>query len=92
MNLPVASKRGVITAKVELDVETANGVRRREITVQDGDDLELTTGRAVYHDCRIGEIRVAKGSEHMELRYPGGEKYLKPGEFAYAFAGTFDKK
>jgi type III restriction enzyme len=77
----VSNKRGVITEKVELDVQTkTGGVQRREIPVQDGDDLELTTGRAVYHDCRIGEIRVAKGSEHMELRYPGGEKYLRLGE------------
>lgn len=79
--LSVSSKRGVIAAKVELDVQTkTGGVQRREVPVQDGDDLELTTGRAVYHDCRIGEIRVAKGSEHMELRYPGGEKYLRIGE------------
>ena len=56
------------------------GVQRREVTVQDGDDLEQTTGRAVYADCRIGEIRVAKGNEFMELRVPGGEQYLRPGE------------
>ncbi len=78
--LSASSKRGVIAGKVELDVQTKTGVQRREVPVQDGDDLELTTGRAVYHDCRIGEIRVAKGSEHLELRYPGGEKYLKLGE------------
>ena len=67
-------------SKVELDVETRNGVHRTELTVQDGDLLELTTGRAIYHDCRIGEIRVGKGNEFLELRVPGGEHYLKPGE------------
>lgn len=78
--LSVSNKRGVISAKVELDVETASGVRRKEVTVQDGDDLEQTTGRAVYAGCRIGEIRVAKGDEFMELRVPGGDQYLQPGQ------------
>ena len=40
----------------------------------------MTTGRAIYHDFRVGEIRVEKGKEFMELRYPGGERYLSPGE------------
>jgi type III restriction enzyme len=83
----VPNRRGVIGAKVELDVETASGVRRREVIVQDGDNLEQTTKRAMYADCRIGEIRVAKGSECMELRVPGGEQYLKPGE-AWADVGA----
>lgn len=78
--LSAANKRGVISAKVELDVETKAGVRRQEVTVQDGDDLEQTTKRAVYADCRIGEIRVPKGSESLELRVPGGEHYLAKGE------------
>jgi len=50
------------------------------VTVQDGDLLELTTRRAIYHDCRIGEIRVEKGKEFLELRVPGGEHYLTPGQ------------
>ena len=79
--LAVANKRGLITAKVELDVQTATGrVDRIERLVQDGDDLEMTTGRAVYHDCRVGEIRVAKGDEFVELRVPGGEQYLRLGQ------------
>ena len=78
--ISVANKRGVISAKVELDTETASGVQRREVTVYDGDDLEQTTKRAVYANCRIGEIRVARGDEFMELRVPGGEQYLRPGQ------------
>ena len=79
--LSVSNKRGVITAKIELDAEVAAGrVQRKEMTVQDGDLLELTSGRPLYHDCRIGEIRVEKGKEFLELRAPGGELYLKPGE------------
>lgn len=78
--ISVSNRRGSITASVELDVETLMGVRRREVTVQDGDDLEQTTGRAVYANCRVGEIRVARGSEFLELRVPGGEEYLRPGQ------------
>ncbi|MCL5266433.1 MAG: DEAD/DEAH box helicase family protein [Chloroflexi bacterium] len=78
--LSVDSKRGVITARVELDVQTLLGVQRREMTVQDGDNLEQTTRRPIYENCRVGEIRVEKGKEFMELRVPGGEYYLKPGE------------
>jgi type III restriction enzyme len=78
--LAVSNKRGVITARVEVDKQTKGSVARHEVTVQDGDDLEMTTGRAIYRDCRVGEIRVAKGDEFMELRYPGGEQYLRLGQ------------
>jgi len=79
--LSVSNKRGIISARVELDVETTGDrVQRREIAVQDGDLLELATNRAVYHDCRVGEIRVEKGNEFMELRVPGGEHFLRIGQ------------
>jgi type III restriction enzyme len=79
--ISASNKRGTISARVELDVQAAGGgVRRQEVTVQDGDNLEQITGRAIYTDCRIGEIRVAKGSEYLELRVPGGEHYLKLGQ------------
>ena len=75
------NRRGVISAKLELDVETSTGkVRRQKVTIQDGDDLEQTTGRAIYRDCQIGEIRVDKGNEFVEVRVPGGERYLRLGE------------
>ncbi len=75
-----SNKRGVISAKVELDVQISGQVRRAEKSVQDGDDLERTTSRDIYRDCRIGEIRVEKGNEFVELRVPGGEQYLRLGE------------
>ena len=76
-----SNRRGVISATVELDVENGGRVRRTERRVHDGDDLEQTTGRAVYGDCRIGEIRVERGNEFVvELRVPGGEVYLRRGE------------
>jgi len=78
--ISTSNKRGVISAKVQLDVEVAGRVRRREQTVHDGDDLERETDRAVYRGCRIGEIRVGKGDALVELRVPGGEHYLREGE------------
>ncbi|MDO8310867.1 MAG: DEAD/DEAH box helicase family protein, partial [Sideroxyarcus sp.] len=77
----VSNKRGTIAAKIELDVTTANGVKRQEVTVSDGDDLEQTSKkRAIYADFRIGEINTAKGEEFLELRYPGGEVCLAVGQ------------
>ena len=78
--LSVSNKKGGISAKVELDVQTKSGVRRQVMPVQDSDNLELTTGRAIYADHRVGEIRVEKGNQFMELRVPGGERFLTPGE------------
>lgn len=76
-----ARKGKPVTAKVELDVQTAGGgVRRQEMAVVDGDLLEQVTGRDVYRNCRIGEIRAGKGTELMELRVPGGEHFLRTGE------------
>ena len=76
----VASRRGTISAKVELDVATASGVKRQEVTVSDGDDLEQSARRAIYADFRVGEINTAKGEEFLELRYPGGEACLALGQ------------
>jgi type III restriction enzyme len=76
----VSNRRGAISARVELDVQTARGIKRQEVSVQDGDNLEQTSRRALYADCRIGEIRVERGNEYLELRVPGGEQYLKPGQ------------
>ena len=76
----VHRKKATITARVELDVETATGVTRQEKVVMDGYDLEQETGRAIYADHRIGEIRVEKGNQFVELRVPGSEQFLAPGE------------
>ena len=78
--LSTSNRRGVISAKVELDVDSAGRVRRDQKVVMDGDDLEQTTGRPVYRDCRIGEIRVGRESAFVELRVPGGEHFLRDGE------------
>ena len=78
--MSVKQSKKTVTATVELDVATATGVRRKEVRVEDGDDLEQTTGRDVYEGCLIGEIRGKKNEEHLELRVPGGEHFLKLGE------------
>src|ERR1017187_1505878 len=49
--ISVSNRRNVITAKVELATQTRTGVAHQQVTVQDGDDLEMTTGREIYHDC-----------------------------------------
>lgn len=85
--LSVINRRGAISARVELDVEERGKVCRKEMTVQDGDMLDQVTSREVYENCRVGEIRVQKGKEFMELRYPGGEQYLEPGQ-AYGDVGS----
>jgi restriction endonuclease len=51
-----------------------------KLVVQDGDDLQEVTKRAVYADCRIGEIRVAKNSQLLEVKLPDGERFLSLGE------------
>lgn len=76
----VSNKRGTISARVELDVKTAAGVKRQEVTVGDSDDLQQTAKRDIYADFRVGEINTAKGEEFLELRYPGGEAFLTVGQ------------
>jgi len=73
----VSNKRGVVTATVELDALRAGAVRRVDVTVQDGDDLEQTTGREIYANLRIGTIRVSKKDELLEIHVPGGQMYLR---------------
>jgi type III restriction enzyme len=74
--------KGPITARVEIDVLEGKQVHRKEVIVQDGDDLEELTKRAIYADCRIGEIRAAKDSQLLELKLPGSETFLQPGQAA----------
>ena len=74
-------QRNAISARVEIDVATpAGGVQRREVNIQGGDDLERKTRREIYRDHYIGEIKVGRDNESLELRVPGDEHWLKPGE------------
>jgi type III restriction enzyme len=78
--LAASNRRGTISARVALDGQHGGHVVREEVTVQDGDDLQQVTGRALYADCRIGEIRCEAGNELLEVRIPGGEHWLRVGE------------
>lgn len=78
--LSASNKRGAITARVEIDVQEGGQVRRRQKIVQDGDDLEDLSGRALYKDCRIGEIRVAGHDSLLEVKTAGSETFLSVGQ------------
>lgn len=77
--LSASNKGGSITARVEIDVQEGRLVRRKEVSVQDGDDLEDITGRALYGNCRIGEIRVGD-APLLEVKTDGSEAFLRMGE------------
>ena len=73
----------VFGAEIELDVQRGTRVRRETTTVQPLDNLEQTTGREIYRDVIVGQEIRAKGRKAealLELRAPGGEVYLRPGE------------
>ena len=74
------SRGGTVEAKVELDVLRGKTVHRVEQWVQDGVSLEELTGRAIYADCRIGEIRAARGGQLLEVKLPNIESFLQPGQ------------
>jgi type III restriction enzyme len=78
---PVSRGKSVVGAKVELDIATSHGIARKTVIVAPLDKLEEVTKREIYRDHIIGQdIRDAKDDKFMELRYPGGEDYLRPGE------------
>lgn len=78
--LSASNRGGAITARVEIDAQQGVQVRRKEIVVQDGDDLEDATGRAIYKNCRIGEIRPAGDGSLLEVKTDGSETFLRVGE------------
>jgi type III restriction enzyme len=78
--LGVKTTRGTVSAQIEVDKQETAGVRRQNLTVYDGNDLEEDTGREIYRNHRIGTISAARGRQYIELRYPGGEKTLAVGE------------
>ena len=41
---------------------------------------EELTGRALYADCRIGEIRTGRDNQLLEVKLPGSETFLQPGQ------------
>jgi type III restriction enzyme len=78
--ISASSGKGPITARVEIDVQEGKQVRRKQVTVQDGDDLQELTDRELYANCRIGEIRAARTGQLLEVKMPGSETFLQPGQ------------
>jgi type III restriction enzyme len=78
--LSASNGKGPVTARVEVDLLEGRQVRRKEVVVQDGDDLQELTKRAIYADCRIGEIRAARDNQLLEIKLPGSETFLQPGQ------------
>ncbi len=78
--LSTNNQHGSITARIEIDIAQGKNVRRAMMTVEDGDDLEQETGRAIYENCRIGTITCGKNNQSMEISIPGGEFTLQPGD------------
>lgn len=75
--LSVHSKRGAVTATVEVDRQRVHGIVREPCVVHAGDDLLQTTGRAVYAGYVIDEIAAVRGGERIELRGPGVQTTLR---------------
>src|SRR5690606_19034578 len=71
--------RAPVSVTLELDVQTKAGVRRQPVKCLDGYDLEEETGREVYQNIRVGEIRAGDGAT-VELRVPGDSLFLQEGE------------
>jgi type III restriction enzyme len=78
----VENKRGVISARIELDVETGKRIDRKEISVLEDSDLAELSRRDLYAGFRIGTLstRSSRTEESLELRLPGEEILLKTSE------------
>lgn len=74
------NRKGSITAKIEIDLKRGNNIRREIVTVEDGEDLEQITQRDLYENMSIGTITCGKDNESIELRGPGLDFVLRPGE------------
>ena len=77
----VRQSAGTVSAEIEIDAQSNAGTTRRiRRWVNDGVDLERLTGRSVYAGHSVGEIGIAGDQTYCELRSPGTEEYLAPGE------------
>lgn len=67
--LSVDNKKSPITAKIELDCETKGSIKRKSVTVRQGDDLsEKKLGnREIYEGYIIDEIYCEPGNEYVSF-------------------------
>jgi type III restriction enzyme len=77
----VKSSGKKITARVEISKAVGDSVTRKKITVTERTDLEPETGRSIYENVRIGEIKTDNSGGLVEVRLPGAEsEWLTPGQ------------
>ena len=76
--ISAANKRGAVQAKVELDVQQAKTVSRKQVWVSAGDDLGQVAKRDIYDNIIVNNIRCAEDSQFLELS--NQTEFLKPGE------------
>jgi len=77
--LSTSNKKGVFSAKIEIDVQILTGANRKIVTVRPGDDLQQVSGnREVYANCLVQNIGCKAGEEYLELS--NLEKPLRHGE------------
>ena len=72
--------RGSVIAKVELHSLRGNKIKVEILSVEDGDDLEQAAGREIYKNMQVGTITCGKDNESIEIKAPGMDVTLRPGE------------
>lgn len=67
--LSVDNKKSPITAKIELDCEVKGAIKRKAVTVRQGDDLseKLSGYREVYNGYVVDDIYCEKGNEYVSF-------------------------
>lgn len=67
--LSVDNKKSPITAKIELDCEVKGTIKRKAVTVRQGDDLseKLSGYREVYNGYVVDDIYCEKGNEYVSF-------------------------
>ena len=76
----IRRRKSSITAKIEIDIQRGKKTKREFLTVEDGENLEKRTGRAIYKDMQIGTITGRKGKESIQIMGKGYDELLRPGE------------
>ncbi|GLQ33860.1 type III restriction endonuclease subunit R [Amylibacter marinus] len=88
--IETSNRKNVITAKAELDVQRGKNIKREILTVEDGDDLEELTNRAIYENMSIGEINVR--DDTMQVKGPQLDQTLRVGEAVGSVSGDAQKR
>lgn len=75
----VDNRKSPITARVEIDVQERNDIKRKTFTVKQGDDLyEKSNHREVYEGYIISDIYAAEGNEYID--FTSRPEFIRLGE------------